>query len=91
MLIDIITIIKRFIINNDIYFNAKIYNKNVFIVRNIIIIKLFCNENIIIARSFCDEDNEDNENAILLSYNDIISASYSHIKFIILFKYLTLY
>ena len=48
-----------------------------------------------IIRLFCNEDNED-VMIIRLFYNedvcdDVISASYSYIKFITLFKYLTLY
>ena len=48
--------------------------------------------NVIITKSFYNKDNEDNEDAIIIiSCDDVISISYSYIKFIALFKYLTLY
>ena len=85
---DVNAIIKRFAcFNNNVYF-TKIYCKDVFI-KDVIITKCV---GVMLRKLSYNEDNEDDENIIIImSYNDIISASYSCIKFITLFKYLTLY
>lgn len=86
VVISILTTITCYFIRDfDNVIIAKACDKNVFTTRDAMIIRLFYDENIIIARSFCGGNN------ILLSYNDVISISYSHIKFITLFRYLTLY
>ena len=74
-------------LNDDAYFIAKDYYKNVFI-GGVIIIRLFDGGGVIIARSSFNGNDKDNENVI---NDDVISISYFCIKFIALFKYLTLY
>ena len=93
---NIIAIIRRITINNDVYFIAKICYKDAF-TKNVIIVNyedimisncgdimiLSCG-GVMIIGLFYNENDKDGEDII-------ISASYSYIKFITLFKYLTLY
>lgn len=64
--------------DNDACFIAKVCYKEVFI-RGIMIVKC---EGVIIIRLFCNEG---------VRITEFISTSYFYIKFIVLFKYLTLY
>ena len=77
---DINAIIKRFMCFDDNACSAEACYKNVF------------TEDVMIIRLSYSEDGGDGENVIIIiSCDDVISASYSYIKFITLFKYLTLY
>ena len=92
----VIAIVRRFVrFDDDVCFaeacDKRALIEGVIIIKcdkDVMLIKLFRSEGVMIVKSFYNEDNEDSGDVI---NDDVIFISYSCIKFIALFKYLTLY